>query len=168
MKALGASATPLPWGEVLTALETGLADGQFNAPTVNTTYKLYEVTDYTTMTRHVYNSATWVVSETWYQSLPEEHQQAIVQSAREAIEMSHGIAAGLATAGWQTSCEKFEECYVLPAAEREKMAALARPAWKDWIVDDFGVSAELVEGLWAEVDRIANEVAQRDYERYGQ
>ena len=34
MKALGASATPLPWGEVMTALSTGLADGQFNAPGV--------------------------------------------------------------------------------------------------------------------------------------
>src|SRR5690554_933580 len=37
MRALGASATPLPWGEVITALETGLADGQFNAPVLNTT-----------------------------------------------------------------------------------------------------------------------------------
>src|SRR5690554_7087700 len=37
MRSLGASATPLPWGEVITALETGLADGQFNAPVLNTT-----------------------------------------------------------------------------------------------------------------------------------
>jgi TRAP-type C4-dicarboxylate transport system substrate-binding protein len=41
MKALGASATPLPWGEVLTALGTGLADGQFNAPGVSLSFKLW-------------------------------------------------------------------------------------------------------------------------------
>lgn len=57
MQSLGASATPLPWGELITALETGLADGQFNAPVLNTTFNFDAVTDYTTLTGHVYNSA---------------------------------------------------------------------------------------------------------------
>ena len=70
MKALGASATPLPWGEVVTALGTGLADGQFNAPGVSLAFKLWEVNDYTTLSGHVYNSISWMVSENWYQTLP--------------------------------------------------------------------------------------------------
>ncbi len=78
MKALGASATPLPWGEVLTALGTGLADGQFNAPGVSASFKLWDVNDYTTWSGHVYNTATWVVSETWFQSLPDEYKAIIV------------------------------------------------------------------------------------------
>lgn len=168
MRALGASATPLPWGELITALETGLADGQFNAPVLNTTFDFDEVTDYTTLTGHVYNSAPWVVSESWYQELPEAHQRAIVTSAREAIAMSHGMAAALATASWEESCERFEECYIMPDDERERMAEIARPAWQEWIVEDFGMEEERVEELLAEVESVAESIAEDDFSRYGQ
>lgn len=155
MKALGASATPLPWGEVHTALSTGLADGQFNAPGISTAYKLYEVTDYTTLSGHVYNSTTFVVSEKWFQSLPKEYQDAIAVAAREAVKIGHGIAALQAINGWTESCKLFDDCYVLPASERTKMAEIARPAWREWVTNDFGVDAALVEELWAEVARIS-------------
>ena len=162
MKALGASATPLPWGEVLTALGTGLADGQFNAPGVSASFKLWDVNDYTTWSGHVFNSQSWMISETWFQSLPDEYKAIIVGSAQEAIKMAHGIAALSAVIGWQESCEEFEECIILADAEKQKMADVARPAWKEWITTDFGVDAALVDGLWAEVDRIAAEQKARD------
>ncbi|HET7409097.1 MAG TPA: TRAP transporter substrate-binding protein DctP, partial [Paracoccaceae bacterium] len=167
MKALGASATPLPWGEVVTALGTGLADGQFNAPGVSKSFKLWEVNDYTTLSGHIYNSQTWLVSEKWFQSLPEEYQDIIVKAARESIAIGHGVAALQAISGWQISCEEFEECYVLPAAERKKMAEIARPAWREWITTDFGIDAKLVDDLLAEVKRIEEEVGAHDVETYG-
>lgn len=167
MKALGASATPLPWGEVITALETGLADGQFNAPVLNTTFNFQEVTDYTTLTGHVYNSAAWLISEDWYQELTPEQQEAVVTSAREAIEIGHGMSGALATASWQESCEIFKECYIMPAEERARMADIARPAWKDWIVDDFGIEAEKVDAFLDEVARVGEEVKESDMANYG-
>ena len=168
MRALGASATPLPWGEVVTALETGLADGQFNAPVINTAFKLFEVTDYTTMTGHVYNTQTWVVSESWFQSLPEEYQQIVILSAREAIQLAQGASGALATASWQQSCKAFDDCYIMPMEERQRMAELARPAWKEWIVNDFGMEESVIDDLWAEVDRIGQELTEADWQIYGQ
>ncbi|MDX5377669.1 MAG: TRAP transporter substrate-binding protein DctP [Halomonas sp.] len=168
MKALGASATPLPWGELITALETGLADGQFNAPVLNTTFNFDEVTDYTTLTGHVYNSAAWLISEEWFQSLDEAHQAAILTSAREAIELSHGMSGALATASWEESCERFEACYIMPPEERERMAEMARPAWKEWIVGDFGIEAERVDAFLGEVARVGEGVAESDVTVYGQ
>jgi len=168
MNALGASATPLPWGEVQTALETGLADGQFNAPVVNTAFNLFDVTDYTTMTGHVYNTQPWMVSERWFQDLPEEYQRIVTHSAQEAIQLAHGTSGALATASWQQSCEAFEECYVMPAEERQRMADMARPAWKEWIVEDFGLDADLVDELIAEAEATAEALKQQDHERYGQ
>jgi TRAP-type transport system periplasmic protein len=162
MKALGASATPLPWGEVLTALGTGLADGQFNAPGVSASFKLWDVNDYTTWSGHVFNSQSWMVSEAWFQSLPDDYKAIIVDSAQESIEMAHGIAAFFAVVGWQESCEHFKECIILADDEKQKMADVARPAWKEWITKDFGVDPALVDGLWAEVDRIADEQKARD------
>ena len=163
MRALGASATPLPWGEVITALSTGLADGQFNAPGVSKFFKLWEVNDYTTLSRHVYNTQSWLVSEDWFQTLPEEYRKVIIQAARESIALAHGMSALQAIDGWNESCKKFKECYILPAEEREKMAAIARPAWKEWIVKDFGLEEKLIDELFAEVARVAAEV-----EKYNQ
>ena len=162
MKALGASATPLPWGEVLTALGTGLADGQFNAPGVSSSFKLWDVNDYTTWSGHVFNSQSWMVSEAWFQTLPDEYKAIVVDAAQESVKMAHGIAALSAVIGWQESCENFEECVILAEDEKQKMADVARPAWKEWITTDFGVDAALVDGLWAEVDRIAAEQKARD------
>lgn len=167
MRALGASATPLPWGEVITALETGLADGQFNAPVLNTTFNFHEVTDYTTLTGHVYNSAAWLISEDWFQSLTESQQEAVVTSAREAIAIGHGMSGALATASWEESCATFSECYIMPPEERARMADIATPAWRDWIVDDFGLDADRVDAFLEEVERVRVEVAESDVETYG-
>ncbi|WMS43940.1 TRAP transporter substrate-binding protein DctP [Acuticoccus sp. MNP-M23] len=167
MKALGASATPLPWGEVITALSTGLADGQFNAPGVSKNFSLWEVNDYTTLSGHVYNSQSWLVSDKWFQSLPEEYKEAVVTSAREAIALAHGISALAAIKGWQISCEEFKECYVLPDAERAKMAEVARPAWREWIVNDFGLDEALVDEMLATVEQLKTDVTATDMERYG-
>lgn len=167
MRSLGASATPLPWGEVITALETGLADGQFNAPVLNTTFNFHEVTDYTTLTGHVYNSAAWLVSEDWFQSLTEEQQEAIVTSAREAVAIGHGMSGALATASWEESCETFQECYIMPPEERTRMSEIATPAWREWIVNDFGLDGERVDAFLEEVERVRVEVADNDIATYG-
>ncbi|HEX9648711.1 MAG TPA: TRAP transporter substrate-binding protein DctP [Alphaproteobacteria bacterium] len=158
MRALGASATPLPWGEVIPALATGLADGQFNAPVVSVGFKLWEVNDYTTWTGHVYNTVTWLVSEAWLRGLPEPAQRAIVGAARESIAIAHGTAAHLAVLGWTTSCSKFKACHVLADDEREAMRARTRPAFKTWITGDFGLPAGEVEAFWAEVERVRAQV----------
>ncbi|MCW5619536.1 MAG: TRAP transporter substrate-binding protein DctP [Burkholderiales bacterium] len=168
MKALGASAMPLPWGEVLTALGTGLADGQFNAPGISLAFKLWEVNQFTTLSGHVYNSISWMMSEKWFQKLPANYKTLIIESAREAVQVSHGMAVLAAVRGWQTSCEKFKQCYMLPQAERDKMAALARPAWKEWITKDFKVKPALVDTLWAEVARLEKAVNARDLKLYAQ
>ena len=158
MRALGASATPLPWGEVVTALATGLADGQFNAPGVNDMFKLADVTKYTTWSGHVYNSVTWLVSEAWFSKLPEDYRKTIIRASREAVTIGHGIATQISIIGWVNSCKNFKACYILPDSEKAKMRAISRPAYKKWITTDFGLSVRDVNALWAEVDRIAAEL----------
>lgn len=167
MKALGASATPLPWGEVVTALATGLADGQFNAPGVSENFKLWEVNDYTTLSGHIYNTQTWLISEKWYQSLPDDYKAIIIHAAEESIRIGHGIASMAAIKGWQISCEEFKECYVLPTSEREAMAKIARPAWREWITTDFGLDAQVIDDMLAEVARVGEEIDAEDMRRYG-
>ena len=69
--------------------------------------------------------------------------------------------------GWQEASEQFEECVILADAEKQKMAEIAQPAWKAWIVDGFRHrGAQLVDELWAEVDRIEADLEQQDQDLY--
>ncbi len=90
MEALGATAIPLEWGQVITALATGVADAQFNAPINGTKYKLYEILPYASYTGHIYNTLNWVVNDKWFSDLPENYQEIILRSAREAITIARG------------------------------------------------------------------------------
>jgi TRAP-type C4-dicarboxylate transport system substrate-binding protein len=166
MKALGASATPLPWGEVPTALATGLADGQFNAPGVNDAFNMADVTDFTTWSGHIYNTVTWVVSEKWFQSLPEEYKKIIIRAAREAVTMGHGVATNISVIGWVNSCKKFKKCYILPDSEKAKMRDITQPAFKKWITSDFGIDEALVDEFWSQVDVINSQLESEWMERY--
>ena len=48
------------------------------------------------------------------------------------------------------------------------MAEVARPAWKEWIVDDFGMDEARVQGLFDEVERVGQQLADDDLRIFGQ
>ena len=81
---MGAKATPIPWAEVYTAIQTGIVDGLDNNANGVLVGTLYEVTKYITMEGHVYAPGLIVVNEQWFQSLPIEFQNYI----KEAVEVS--------------------------------------------------------------------------------
>ncbi len=166
MKALGASATPLPWAEVPTALTTGLADGQFNAPGVNDMFRLHDTTRYTTWSGHVYNTVTWFISDAWLKTLPRNYQEIIIGASRESVAIGHGVATLTSIVGWVNSCKNFKGCHILSNAEKAKMRDIARPAFEAWITKDYGMDAALVKEFWAAVDETRKEVSARNAAYY--
>ena len=72
ISALGASPTPMAFGEVYTALSQGTIDGQENPCTVIDSAKLYEVQKYLSLTAHIYSPVVVMISEDFYQSLPDD------------------------------------------------------------------------------------------------
>lgn len=166
MRALGASPTPLPWGELQTGLATGLVDGHFHAPGVNDIFKFYDVTDFTTWSGHVYNTITWSVSEAWFSQLPDDYKKIVITSAREAVAMAHGIAAQITVVGWVNSCNKFEQCHILSDEEKQRMRDISQPLYREWLVAEFGEKASLYDDLRAEVSRIHDELNRSAVELY--
>src|SRR5947209_7068873 len=77
---LGASPTPINFGEVYSALQTGLVDGQENPLILIDTAKLYEVQKYCSMTNHIwvglhvaFNNAAWKRLPADLQELTHKH-----------------------------------------------------------------------------------------------
>lgn len=82
-KALGASPTPMSFGEVYTALSTGAVDGQDNPLPTVVDAKFYEVTKQIVLTSHLVDLNYIAISAELFNGLTAE-QQATVQAAADA------------------------------------------------------------------------------------
>jgi TRAP-type C4-dicarboxylate transport system substrate-binding protein len=80
---LGANATPLSFGEVYSALDQGVIDGQENPAQVVDSARLYEVQEYMSLSNHVYLPTFLVFGEPFLASLEPELQEAVMTVAAE-------------------------------------------------------------------------------------
>lgn len=83
-EALGATATPMAWSEIFTALSQGTVDGQENPIAIIETSKVYEVQKYISMTDLFYSPCVLMINEELYDSFSEEQKAAFDQAAEEA------------------------------------------------------------------------------------
>jgi len=167
IEALGAEAVPLPWGDVTTALASGVADGQFNAPYVNAFAKFWEVNDYTSWIKFIFNTAVWSVSDEWFQTLPEKEQNIILTTAEEAIDIARGINAQQSMLDWDEANKNFEDTYNPPPEVMEEWKEVLRPAFYEWVTEDFGIPAEEVDEFWNKAEEISNDVDSKIISNYG-
>lgn len=83
---MGAAPTSMSFAEVFTALQQKAIDGQDNGVTLTVTQKFYEAQKYYTDLGHVIDVAPILVSEEFYQSLPDDLKEILVKCMREAAE----------------------------------------------------------------------------------
>jgi tripartite ATP-independent transporter DctP family solute receptor len=84
MKRLGAIATPIPFGELYTALQQKVVDGQENPVATIYSMKFYEVQKYLSLTGHTYEPALVVANPKWFNGLAPKHQAILKEAAMEA------------------------------------------------------------------------------------
>ena len=90
MKAFGASGVPTAWGELYTALQTGVVDGgENNHPSV-ISMKFYEVSKYYTIDEHMRIPDVNIISTKVFDKLTKSQQQAIMQAGVEATAYMRG------------------------------------------------------------------------------
>ena len=85
MQLLGANPTPVAWGELYTAMETGVVAGFENKCEAAFNSKLHEQTKFAAYTGHIFCINPFLCSERWFNSLPKEFQQSILEAARENL-----------------------------------------------------------------------------------
>lgn len=85
MEAMGANATPMPFGEVYTALKTGLIDAaENNYPSYEST-RHFEVAKYYNKTEHSMAPEMLLFSKKVWDTLPPADQAAIRAAAKESV-----------------------------------------------------------------------------------
>ncbi|MDR1482024.1 MAG: DctP family TRAP transporter solute-binding subunit [Synergistaceae bacterium] len=74
---LGASPTPVAFSELYTALQQGTVDAQENPIGVIVTSRLFEVQKFTSLTGHIYTTAPFIISKSYWERLPDDIRKTI-------------------------------------------------------------------------------------------
>lgn len=84
MEKLGATATPVPFNELYTALQQGMVDGQENPITSIATSRFNEVQKYMTLDGHTYAAESIIMNKDFFDGLSDQQKQWVEQASTAA------------------------------------------------------------------------------------
>ena len=128
MKALGASPTPMAFGELFTALEKGVIDGQENPLAHIYTSRFFEVQKYISLTAHTYSGEPMLISMSAWKKLPAEHQKAIEEAAMEATKWQRDLCRQL-EGGYIKQITDSGKSVINDDVDKAAFAAATRGTW---------------------------------------
>lgn len=85
VKALGGSPTPISWGELYTALQSGVVDGAENNPPSLYTSHHYEVCKHYSLDEHTCVPDVLIISSKVWKTLSEQEQKWLQEAADESV-----------------------------------------------------------------------------------
>ncbi|MEO8133809.1 MAG: TRAP transporter substrate-binding protein [Betaproteobacteria bacterium] len=143
LKLMGAVATPIPFGEIYTALQTGVVDGvEQDAPTV-LAGKFYEVAKHCMLTEHIFNPVIPVISKRAFDRIPADLQKPFLEAAREATVYQRGQAGS-------AEVKAFEQLKALgvtvQAVDRVALAKAVSPMWGEFATQ-YPATAPIVKAI---------------------
>lgn len=145
-EAWGAQPTQIAFGELYNALQQGVIDGHENPYSVIHGSRANEVQDYIAESNHGANVSVATINQTFYDSLPEDLQQIVTESAREAAEYNLRIAEEDNQRGKERILESgSSEIYTLSDEERQRFKDVVVPSIWDEFSDEVG--PEVIEEL---------------------
>lgn len=86
MRALGAIPTPIPFGELYSALQQGVVDGQENPVVTIVSMKFYEVQKQVGLTEHTYTALPLLANKKWWDGLRPEQRKVIADSMKASVD----------------------------------------------------------------------------------
>lgn len=150
-KALGANPTPISLSETYNALQQGVVDGQENPLVSIVNMRFYEVQSHVTYSNHAYLGYAFLFSKAWFDRLPADLQQALMETARSATVFQREESARQEEGFIRTLKQSKTAFEVLPEASRPLFEAATRPVHERF-ADAIG--RELLNKTYAEIDRL--------------
>ena len=92
INAMGATAAPMAFGEVYSAMQTGVIDGlEHGAPNM-LNMKFYEVGKFYTLTEHLYGPLVWACSSKFMSGLTPEESKVFNDAVQMSLDVNRGLA----------------------------------------------------------------------------
>jgi len=143
VSALGGQPSVIPWAEVYTALQTGVADGQMNPVPIISFAKMNEVQKYLTLSGHLFAPYVWVMNKAFYDSLTPQEKLVLNDAVKSAIVAGRGVARAIeASDKGMAALSKEMQVNALTPDQRAKFRDLTMPEVKKIIVEKYGPEGE--------------------------
>lgn len=154
VKALGAEAYPLSWGEVYSGLQTGVIDGQMNPVPIISFANFAEVQQYMTLTNHLFSPYTLMVNRAFFEGLSDSEQATLRVAAENCVTASRGISRIIeASERGLTGLMDKIDVTALNSEQRSAMVAATQPAFEAHVAENLDAKAsELLTLFKAEVE----------------
>jgi TRAP-type transport system periplasmic protein len=98
INALGATATPMGFGDLYLGLKSGIVDGAENAPDAIWYAKHHEVSKYFSITNHFRTPVVVVMNKAKFDALPPEYKDILLATARDTEEWSGSLYSQVSAA----------------------------------------------------------------------
>ncbi len=159
ISSLGGKPTPLPWPEVYTALQTGVADGQMNPIPIIAFAKFDEVQKYVTLTQHIITPYVWFINKGFYDGLTDDERYVINYASKAAVVAGRGISRIIeASSRGLPHLAKKMEVNSVSAAELKRFASVSQPAVKNLIEKKFGAEGvDMLKAMEASIQAASQE-----------
>lgn len=148
----GAASTPLAFAEVFNALQQGVIDGQENPYSNIESQNMHTVQSSITESNHGYIGYVLVINTDFFESLPEDLQEVVQESADEASTYNREVAADL-NAEAKATIEEAGTTEIVELTDEERQVfkdAVVPSVWEQY-ADVIG--EDLVAELLAEQDQ---------------
>jgi tripartite ATP-independent transporter DctP family solute receptor len=135
VEAMGGSPTPVPWGELYTALDQGVVDGAENNPPSLRTSRHYEVCKFYTLDEHTRLPDILVISTQVWASLSDEQQRILQDAVDESVAYQREIWAEAERNDLKIVQE---EGVQIIRADKEPFRISVRPIWEEFRDTEIG------------------------------
>lgn len=149
VEAMGASASPVAFGELYTALRTGVVDGQDNSVSVFNLINLYEVQSHLIMSGHTYAFGPLGISEIFFDSLSEANQQVILDAAEVAIAFNRETSRAVEASAIAFAESQGVSVVRLSDEQRAAFRDVMQPVAIDWLRANIDTPALIDEAIAA-------------------
>jgi tripartite ATP-independent transporter DctP family solute receptor len=139
---MGASPTPIPWGELYSALDQGVVDAAENNPPSLLTSRHYEICNYYSLDEHVMLPDILIISTRVWADLTAEQQKILQEAVDESVEYQRKL--------WKESEEEsyavFKKNNVqIIHPDKEPFIKAVQPIWNKYRKGSLGALIDEIE-----------------------
>ena len=153
---MGATAVPIDFSEVATALQQGTVDGMKSSPPAFTSLKLYDIVKNITATEDGVMGEVMLVSKVWWDTLPEDLQTILRQEAAALEPELYDFVLEDQANAYKTWEEMGGTVHYLPEEERDALLSEMRAAVLELLSED-AKNAEMLAILQDAANRTATQ-----------
>jgi len=160
VEAMGASATPIPWPELFTSLQTGVVEGTANGITDIMGMKFPDAgLQYLTLDGHSYMGALWWMNNDNFMAMPEDLRRVVVDGFSALQQATFASPKRKSIEAYEAFVEGGGDIYVPTPEEKAAFAAAAAPV-NDWFRENVDGGGEMLDALLAATAEVEAELAE--------